>query len=152
MVYGLLLQNTKDFESRAMACKVEKFCPSPSPQPESVTERQIYRCCNPAIELLETDEDCNGESDKADVVLNLCPGRSELNVSINGTTLDVNKSSLNATIGNFCVSINFIDRKRSLKPSNVAIVSASLRKPLIIVLGDFPYVTAAVSFSKHACY
>ena len=122
---------------------------------ENCTQRQTLKCSKPPIEtnkktsdheleLLEKDKEICEETDKADV-LNLCHGQSELNVSINGTNLTTTDTSLNAVIGNFS---NFLERQNKPLSSRVAVISISLGKPLFVVLGRRPYVTAAISFSK----
>lgn len=140
--------------------RLEKFQRSPSPIPENGAQRQTYKCSKPTIvvnkpaselEALEEDRHHCRESDKADVVLNVCSDRTELNVSIDGANIKTTKTSLNASIGNFSITINFLDRKYKPLPSTVTLISISLGKPLFVVLGESPHLTAAVSLSKLNC-
>ena len=118
----------------------------------SSTERQMPDGSKLPIEAdknLEKNREMREETDKAEVVLNICPGRSDFSIKVNGTSLTTSSTSLNATIGNFSLSVNFLDYpcNRPL-PFTVAVASVSLGKPLFVVLGSYPYVTAAVSLSK----
>ena len=120
---------------------------------QSFTDRQMPSGSKLPIEIdknLEKSREMREETDKADVELNICPGRSDFNIRVNGTSLTTTNTSLNATIGNFSISVNFLDYPydRPMLSSALAVASVSLGKPLFIVLGSYPYVTAAVSLSK----
>ena len=85
------------------------------------------------------------------VALNLCPDGSEINISINGTTLDATKTSLNVTIGNFTININSLIKEDVPLPSLMAVFSVIQGTPLHVVLGDSPDVKATLAFSKLNC-
>jgi len=141
-----------------MEYKVEKFQMSPSltvTTSKSGNHLETYRSSTPMnkesneLKLPEEDTDHSGKPHKADVVLNLCPERNELNISIDGANLNATKTSFNATIGNFSIAINFLDDECfPLPQSRAAIINIPLGKPLFVVLGDSPSVTATISQSK----
>ena len=88
------------------------------------------------------------ESNDADVTLNLCPNGSEINISVNETTLRATKSFLTTTIGSFTVNINSTIKQDAPRPSLVPVISAIQGTPLHIVLGNSPDVRATLSLSK----
>ena len=148
-----------------MECKVEKFQMSPcfatSTVPHNGTKEGIYKLNKPTTvstkgtgqftEISTQLLNKNNCSSNANVALNLCPGGNEIDISINGTTLMANKSSLQITIGHFTISINsLIDRPCDypLLPNVVPVFSVVKGTPLHIVLGDSPDVRATLPFSK----
>lgn len=168
-----------------MEYRVEKFQMSPcctaSTLPRSagsLEQRHVCKSSKPIaplreksnqLELLSTElqkkdrpASRETEEDGANVALNLCPDGSEINININGTRLTATKTSLNATIGNFNISINCCnDACKLIKedtpipqpppvPSSVALVTTQ-GNPLHIVLGDSPDVKATLSLSKFNC-
>ena len=98
-------------------------------------------------------------SDNASVALNLCPDGSKISMSINGTTLTATKTSLNATIGNFNISItdctlikgDFPVPPPPPEPSLVAVITTH-GYPLHVALEDSPCVKATHSLSKLKYY
>lgn len=167
-----------------MECKVEKFQMSPCCtastllRRSSLEQRHVCKSSKPAtllrrkssqLELLSTElqkkdrpASRETEEDGANVALNLCPDGSEINININGTRLTATKTSLNATIGNFNISINCCnDACKLIKedtpipqpppvPSLVALVTTQ-GNPLHVALGDSPDVKATLSLSKFNC-
>ena len=144
-----------------MECKVEKFRMSPcfaSTLPHNDTQERIYQADKPItvlrkrssqfIEVLPTENrPCEATGDD-NVTLNLCPDGNEINISINGTTLNVTKTSLNVTIGNFTININSLIKEDALLSSKVAVISVTQGTPLHVVLGDSPDVKATLPLSK----
>ena len=101
---------------------------------------------------------CSKKSDDSSVALNLCPDGSSVNISINGITLTATKSSLNATIGSFIISIKCQESdahtpikhyapRPPLEPSSVAVVTTH-GYPLHVAVEDSPCVKATHSLSK----
>ena len=86
------------------------------------------------------------------VALNLCPDGSKINISINGTTLTATKTALNATIGDFSISVNSHDLSKPLPAQNApeptTILVLSGENPLHVVSGTPPYVTANITLGK----
>ena len=113
--------------------------------------------------LLETrlmkKDRCSETSDDSNVALNLCPDGSKISMSINGTTLTATKTSLNATIGNFNISItdctlikgDFPVPPPPPEPSLVAVITTH-GYPLHVALEDSPCVKANLSLSKLKYY
>ena len=142
-----------------MDCKVEKFIPSCAP--EDGDTMTSYICNKPTIMMNKTSsqldllkKDSKPQHDK--VSLHLSTNGSQLNITINGTTLGVTKTSCDISIGNFCIQLNSHCTRTPYPssyiqpPSTVAVVSLSLGNPLhIISTGDTPYVTAALSLRKY---
>ena len=152
---------------KIMEYKVEKFQMSPysavsvlphndtqegnKPRPTAVlTKRSSQFIEVLPTELLEENRPSE-ESGDDNVALNLCPDGSEINISINGTTLNATKTSLNVTIGNFTININSLIKEDAPMPSIVAVISVTQRTPLHVVLGDSPDVKATLPFSKLNC-
>ena len=160
-----------------MECKVEKFQMSPyftaSTLPQNGTQEGTCKPDKPTTvltkrssqftEVLQTELPKKNKSSKklddTNVALNLCPDGSEINISINGTTLNATKTSLNVTIGNFIISINCHDphtlimQDEPIPPtpsqtSSVALGSFIQQNPLHVLLGESPHVTATLSLSK----
>ena len=139
-------------------------CFATSTLPCNGTQERIYRSNKPTTvlrkrssqfievfptELLEKDRPCQ-EIGHDNVALNLCPDGSEVNISINGTTLTATKSSLNVTIGNFTINVNSESpiKVDTPMPSSVAVISITQGTPLHVVQGDSPDVKATLAFSK----
>ena len=130
--------------------------------PYNGTQEKNYKSSKPAtvlrkrpsqfIEVLPTElSERNRPTEEADddnVALNLCPDGSEINISINGTTLNATKTSLNVTIGSFTININSLIKEDAPLPSFMAVFSVTQGTPLHVVLGDSPDVRATLSFSK----
>ena len=101
------------------------------------------------LELLKKDKHIG----KA-VGLTLFPDGSQLEITINGTTLNVTKTSLDAIIGNFNIGIscrnisNILPPQHSSQAPNVLVVSVSQSNPLHVISGDPPHVTASHTLSK----
>ena len=133
----VLIHLKEKFKSTIMEYKVEKFQMSPSTLPRNDTQERIYQ---------STDKPSEATSDN--VALNFCPDGSEINISINGTTLNATKTSLNVTIGNFTININSLMKVDIPMPSIVAVISVTQRTPLHVVLGDSPDVKATLPLSK----
>ena len=149
-----------------MEYRVEKFQMSPclatSTLPCNGTQERIYRSNKPTtvlrkrssqfIEVLSNElpkkDTLSEETGHDNVALNLCPDGSEVNISINGTTLTATKSSLNVTIGNFTINVNSLIKVDTPMPSLVAVISITQGTPLHVVLGDSPDVKATLPFSK----
>ena len=151
--------------------RVEKFQMSPyftaSTLSHNGTEEGTHKSSKPtkvlrkSSSLLETRlmkrDECSKKSDDNNVALNLCPDGSKINISINGTTLTATKTSLNATIGAFTISINALtlmtgDAPRPpIEPSLIAVYTAH-GFPLHISLEDSPCVKATHSLSKLKYY
>ena len=152
-----------------MEHKVEKFQMSPcfvaSTLPYNGTQERIHKSSKPVtvlrkrssqfIEVLPTELLKNNrpteEAGDDNVALNLCPDGSEINISINGTTLNATKTSLNITIGNFTININSLIKQDAPLPSLMAVFSITQGTPLHVVLGDSPDVRATLPFSKLNC-
>jgi len=148
-----------------MEFKVEKFQMSPSsftPSTLTSTKRQqnksskhttVVRKRSSQLELPPTQLLTNNKSikpAKAGISLNFCPDGSQLGISINGTTLNITKTSLDAIIGNFRINIDCHDvltPEDNPLPSQTAIYS-HIGKPFHVISEDTPYVTATVSLSK----
>jgi len=150
-----------------MEFKVEKFQMSPSsstPLTLTSTKQQQNKSSKTTtvsekrssqLELLPTQLLKNNKSikpAKAGIALNFCPdGNEQLNISINGTTLNITKTSLDAIIGNFRINIDCHDVPTpgdDPLPSQTTIVSHTLGKPFHVISEDSPYVTATLSLSK----
>ena len=159
-----------------MESNVEKFQMSPtSTLPPSGAQERIYQSNKPTtvlrkrssqfIEVLSNElpkKDTSSEETGDDnVALNLCPDGSEVNISINGTTLTATKTSLNVTIGNFIININCChsnphivivkDEPSPIQSSLVALGSFIQQNPLHVLLGESPHATATLSLSKLNC-
>ena len=103
------------------------------------------------------------KSDDANVSLSVYPDGSSVNISVNGTTLTATKSSLNATIGSFIISINcqesadihtptkYYAPPPPPEPSLVAVVT-TYGYPLHVSLEDSPCVKATLSLSTLKYY
>ena len=131
------------------------------------TEEGMHKSSKPtkilrrSSSLLDTrlmkKDGCSKESDDSNVALNLCPDGSEINISVNEATLTVTKSSLNAIIGIFTISIGTPTlmtgdaQAPPLEPSLVAVVTAH-GYPLHVTLEDSPCVKATHSLSKLKYY
>jgi len=102
------------------------------------------------VKLLKKDS--KPQNDK--ISLDLSPNGSQLNITINGTTLNATKNLCDITIGNFSIKLNNYSNRTpyplsTIEPSTVAVISRSLGTPLhIISIGNSPHVTAALSLSK----
>ena len=99
------------------------------------------------------------KSDDSNVALNLCPDGSKISMSINGTTLTATKTSLNATIGNFNISINACTLIKGDFPvpppppePSLTVVYTTHGYPLHVTLEDLPCVKANLSSSKLKYY
>ena len=157
-----------------MESKVE-MSPTPTLSHNGAQER-IYQSNKPTtvlrkrssqfIEVLPNElqkKDRPSEETDDNIALNLCPDGNEINISINGTTLNATKTSLNVTIGNFIININCLNPRavimedESLPPtptqsSLVALGSFIQQNPLHVLLGESPHdVTATLSLSKLNC-
>ena len=137
-----------------MECKVENFQMSPSfatsTVPHNGTQEGMYKCNKPTTELTKrtgqlteastqqlNKNNCSNKTDNANVALNLCPDGSEIDISINGTTLKANKSSIHITIGNFTININSLGGPCDFPlPNIVPVISVTQGTPLHIVLGS----------------
>ena len=133
------------------------------------TEEGIHKSRKPTkvlrrtSSLLETRlmkrDGCSKKSDDSNVALNLCPDESKINISINGTTLTATKTSLNATIGTFTISINAHTLMTGdcpgppppLEPSLVVVITTH-GYPLHVSLEDSPCIKATHSLSKLKYY
>ena len=152
-----------------MEHKVEKFQMNTyfaaSTLPYNGTQEKIYKSSKPVTvlrkrssqftevlptELLKRNMPTEEAGDD-NVALNLCPDGSEINISINGTTLNATKTSLNITIGNFTININSLIKEHAPMPSLMAVFSITQGTPLHVVLGDSPDVRATLPFSKLNC-
>ena len=153
--------------------RIEKFQMSPyftaSTLSHNSNEEGTHKSSKPtkvlrrSSSLLETrlmkKERSSKKSDDANVSLSVYPDGSSVNISVNETTLTATKSSLNATIGSFIISINCqesVDTHTSTKyyasppppePSLVAVVT-TYGYPLHVSLEDSPCVKATHSLSK----
>ena len=122
---------------------------------------------NKFIEVLPTEllkkNKSTEKSGHNNVALNLCPDGSEINITINGTTLNATKTSLNVAIGNFTININHHDPHSLIiedeplpptppQPSLVALGSYIQQNPLHVLLGECPHITATLSLSKLNCW
>lgn len=117
--------------------------------------------CNKSTTTLK--DGSSRKPDDTNIALNLCPDGSIINLNINGTTLTVTKTSLNATIGNFIINISCHDAVTLIredeplppKPSestSLALASFMQQNPLHVVLGDpAALVKATLSLSKLMC-
>ena len=133
---------------RSMECRVVPVVENCQPS-EKCTQSQTFINSKPPVEInektsdeqkvSENDKEICEETDKADVVLNPCHGRSD---SINGTKSTANDTSLNTIIG------NILKPQDTTLPSRVAVISISLEKPLFVTLGNSLYVTATISLCK----
>ena len=100
------------------------------------------------------------KSDDSNVALNLSPDGSNLNISINGTTLNATKTSLTAAIGNFTININshelireddlYVPPEPYVPPesSSVAVITSQGYPIHVAVEEDSACVKADASFSK----
>ena len=92
------------------------------------------------------------KSDDSNVALNLSPNGSKLNISINGTTLNATKTSLNATIGNFTININSHIKAyvpNEPEEASSAVVITSQGYPIHVAVEEDPAcVKANLSFSS----
>ena len=147
--------------------KMEKFQMSPyftaSTQSHNGTEEGTHKPSEPIAETTKKEpsklepQSNNGKADDSNVALNLCSDGSKINISSNGTTLTATKTSLNATIGAFTISINALtlmtgDAPRPpIEPSLIAVYTAH-GFPLHISLEDSPCVKATHSLSKLKYY
>ena len=153
--------------------KVEKFQTSPyftaSTLSHNGTEEGTHKSSKPtkvlrrSSSLLETrlmkKDRFSEKLDDSNVALNLCPDGSKISMSINGTTLTATKTSLNATIGNFNISINDCTLIKGdcpvppppPEPSLVAVVTTH-GYPFHVTLEDSPCVKATHSLSKLKYY
>lgn len=103
----------------------------------------------------KTDESERGKLIKPNVDIDLDPDGSQVHIDVNGTVLNVTKTSFNVTIGNFAVTLkpnNSIDIDTSTNrvaknPLVIVILSSYNGKPLH-VLTDDNQVTAKLSLSK----
>ena len=140
--------------------KLEKFQIAPhliaSSLPNNGSQEGASECNKSATTLKDRS---SRKPDDTNLTLNLCPDGSRINISINGTTLTATKTSLNATIGSFVISINCQDdialmkedKPLPLKPSestSLTLASFIQQNPLHAVLGDPPLVKATLSLSK----
>ena len=104
-------------------------------------------------QLLKKDRPSKKSVD-SNVALNLSPNGSKLNISINGTTLNATKTSLNATIGNFTININSHELIREdvpyvpPEPSSVAVITSQGHPIHVAVEEDSACVKANLSLSK----
>ena len=146
-----------------MEYKVEKFQMSSYFAPSALSDKErIYQSNKPTAvltkrssqfievlptELLEENRPSEATGDD-NVALNFCPDGSEINISINGTTLNATKTSLNVTIGNFTINVNSLMKEDIPLPSIVAVISVTQGTPLHVVLGDSPDVKATLPISK----
>lgn len=102
-------------------------------------------------------------ADDPNVEINLDTDGNGIDININGTTLNATKNSCNITIGNFSITLK--DKKKKdistiadllnvnvreviLPISYSAVISSLTKKPLQIVGGDDPSITANLSLSK----
>ena len=118
-----------------------------SKRPSQVLPTKLLEVNRPSEETCDDSIDLNLCSNN-NVALNLCPDGSEVNISINGTTLTATKSSLNVTIGNFTINVNSLIKGHTPMPSLVAVISITQGTPLHVVHGDSPDVKATLPFSK----
>ena len=101
---------------------------------------------------------------KPDVGINLCPDGNQVDLDIEGTTLNVTKTSFNMTIGRFSISLNNKDNKntndsslneitrteiRTTTQTAIFVVSEAKQNPLFVVMEEFSTcVTAKLPLSK----
>ena len=136
--------------------RLEKFPHlNASSLPNNGSQEGAFECNRSATAL---KDESSRKPDDTNVTLNLCPDGSKINISINGTTLTATKTSLNATIGSFVISINcqdgitLIKEDEPLPPkpseSTSLALASFMQNPLHTVLGDPPHVKATLSLSK----
>ena len=131
------------------------------------TEEGMHKSSKPtkilrrSSSLLDTrlmkKDGCSKESDNSNVALNLCPDGSEINISANEATLTVTKSSLNAIIGTFTISIGtptLMTGDAPAPPLELSLVAVVTTHgyPLHVALEDSPCVKATHSLSKLKYY
>ena len=141
------------------------FAAATLPQSSTLSQEETHKIIDPPTmkvspaEQLKENQSSKKVND-ANVELDMCADGSEISIIINGTTLNVTKTSLNATIGNFIISINCCEPCRLMKEdelmlpappqptSLVALGSFIQQNPLHILLGESSQVTAKFSLSK----
>lgn len=144
-----------------MEYKVERFQLSPfftvSTLPRNGDQQPVYKSSMPTTTVVhQTVPAKDKRNNKDDIALNLSPDGSQLSISINGTTVNVTKTSFNATIGDFSIIIKCPDRDLpKLLPaqdmptlSTILVISISKNNPLQVVLGDTSYVTSNITLGK----